>query len=234
MKISVVIPVYNEINTLEEIIRRVKAVDMVEEIIIVDDGSTDGSREYLQRLENEKSREAGPKEIKIFFHEKNLGKGAAVRTAFNAVTGKVVIIQDADLEYDPREYHKALEPILDGRAEAVYGSRFLGGPRRVLFFWHYLGNRFLTLISNMVNNLSLTDMETGCKIFRREIIKDIKIKSNRFGFEPEITAKLARKKCKIYEVPIAYSGRDYGEGKKITWKDGFSALFCIIRFGLMD
>jgi glycosyltransferase involved in cell wall biosynthesis len=234
MKISVVMPVYNEINTLEEIIRRVKAIDVVNEIVIVDDGSSDGGREYLQRLENEKLRDSINKKIKIIFHEKNQGKGAALRTGFKFISGEAVIIQDADLEYHPQEYHKVLEPILDGMADVVYGSRFLGGPHRVLFFWHYIGNRFLTLFSNMLNNLNLTDMETGCKVFRWDIIKDIKIKSNRFGFEPEITAKLARKKCRIYEVPISYSGRDYSEGKKITWKDGVAAIFCVIRFWLKD
>lgn len=234
MKLSVVMPVYNEINTLEEIIRRVKAIDIVREIIIVDDGSIDGSSEYLKGLNDKEIGNSEDKKIRAFFHKKNQGKGAALRTALSYVSGDIVIIQDADLEYDPREYYKFLEPILDGRADVVYGSRFLGGPHRVLLFWHYLGNRFLTLISNILNNLNLTDMETGFKAFKWDIIKEIKIKSNRFGFEPEITAKLAKKKCKIYEVPISYSGRDYSEGKKIKWKDGLAALFCIIRFWLMD
>jgi glycosyltransferase involved in cell wall biosynthesis len=224
MKFSVVIPVFNEKNTIEEIIRRVQAVDvgLEKEIIVVDDGSTDGTRELLQNF-------ASPR-VRALFHEKNMGKGAALHTGFAQAQGEIVLVQDADLEYDPREYSKLLEPILDGRADAVYGSRFLGGPHRVLFFWHYVGNRVLTTFSNMLTNLNLTDMETCYKVFRREFLEKIKLKSQRFGFEPEITVKLAKLKCRIFEVPISYSGRLYEEGKKIGWKDGVAALFHIIRY----
>jgi glycosyltransferase involved in cell wall biosynthesis len=228
MKLTVVIPVFNEKNTIEEILRRVQAVDVDidKEIIIVDDGSTDGTREILQRL-------ASPA-IKIILHEKNAGKGGALQTGFSHAEGDVVLVQDADLEYDPREYPALLEPILDGRADVVYGSRFLGGPHRVLFFWHYVGNRTLTTFSNMLCNLNLTDMETCYKVFKREILQKISLKSKRFGVEPEITAKVAKLKCRIYEVPISYSGRDYAEGKKIGWKDGVAAFFHIIRFRLFN
>jgi glycosyltransferase involved in cell wall biosynthesis len=228
MKLTVVIPVFNEKNTIEEILRRVQAADVGidKEIIIVDDGSTDGTREILQRL-------ASPA-IKIILHEKNAGKGGALQTGFSHAEGDVVLVQDADLEYDPREYPALLEPILDGRADVVYGSRFLGGPHRVLFFWHYVGNRTLTTFSNMLCNLNLTDMETCYKVFKREILQKISLKSKRFGVEPEITAKVAKLKCRIYEVPISYSGRDYAEGKKIGWKDGVAAFFHIIRFRLFN
>ena len=224
MKLSVVIPVFNEVSTIEEILRRVESVDagLDKEIIVVDDGSTDGTREILKRL-------ASPS-VKVFSHEKNTGKGGALRTGFAEAGGDIILVQDADLEYDPREYQKLLEPILDGRADVVYGSRFLGGPHRVLFFWHYVGNRFLTTFSNMLSNLNLTDMETCYKVFKRDALQQIKLKSNRFGFEPEITIKLAKLKCRFYEVPISYSGRDYVEGKKIGWKDGLAALFHLIRF----
>ena len=226
MKLSVVIPVYNERWTIREIVRRVYETSFEKEIILVDDGSTDGSGEILRELR-------GPNII-VTFHPRNRGKGAALRAGFERATGDVVIVQDADLEYDPREYAALLEPILDGRADVVYGSRFLGGPHRVLFFWHYVGNRFLTLLSNMLTNLNLSDMETGYKVFRAEVLRDIKIRSERFGFEPEITAKVARRGCRIYEVPISYSGRDYSEGKKITWRDGIAALWCILRFRFSD
>jgi glycosyltransferase involved in cell wall biosynthesis len=228
MKLTVVIPVFNEKNTIDEILRRVQAVDVGidKEIIIVDDGSTDGTREILQPL-------ASPA-IKIILHEKNAGKGGALQTGFSHAKGDVVLIQDADLEYDPREYPALLEPILDGRADVVYGSRFLGGPHRVLFFWHYVGNKTLTTFSNMLYNLNLTDMETCYKVFKREILQKIRLKSKRFGVEPEITAKVAKLKCRIYEVPISYSGRDYTEGKKIGWKDGIAAFFHIIRFRLFN
>jgi len=228
MKLSVVVPVFNERQTIAEIIRRVQAVDvgMGKEIIVVDDGSTDGTREILQAL-------ALP-ELKVVLHERNLGKGAALRSGFTEAGGDIVLVQDADLEYDPREYPRILGPILDGRADVVYGSRFLGGPHRVLYFWHYVGNRFLTTFSNMLSNLNLTDMETCYKVFRREVLGKIKLKSPRFGFEPEITMKLARLKCRVYEVPISYSGRDYAEGKKIGWKDGLAALFHLIRFRFFD
>ncbi len=228
MQISVVIPVYNEVSTIREIVVRVQAVDLEKEIIIVDDGSTDGTREQLQEIA------LSQENIKVFYHDRNQGKGAALRTGFEAATGDIVIIQDADLEYDPREYPVLLEPILDGRADVVYGSRFLGGPHRVLFFWHYLGNKFLTLLSNAVTNLNLTDMETCYKVFKREVLAGMNLKSNRFGFEPEFTVKIAKKDCRIYEVPISYSGRTYAEGKKIGWKDGVKAIFAIIWFRFFD
>jgi len=223
--ISVVIPVYNEVNTIKELIARVQVVPLDKEIIIVDDCSSDGTREVLAGLQ-------GQERLTILFHEKNQGKGAALRTAFQQVKGDIVIIQDADLEYDPQEYFKLIKPILDGKADAVYGSRFLGGPHRVLLFWHYVGNKILTLFSNMLTNLNLTDMETCYKVFRASLLKQFSIESNRFGVEPEITTKLARLKCRIYEVDISYSGRDYTEGKKISWKDGIAAFYWIIRFSL--
>jgi len=228
MQVSVVIPVYNEVSTIREIVVRVQAVDLDKEIIIVDDGSTDGTREQLQKIT------LAQEDIKVFYHDRNQGKGAALRTGFEGATGDIVIIQDADLEYDPREYPVLLEPILDGRADIVYGSRFLGGPHRVLFFWHYLGNKFLTLLSNALTNLNLTDMETCYKVFRREVLNDIQLKSNRFGFEPEFTAKIAKKGFRIYETSISYSGRTYVEGKKIGWKDGVKAIFAIIWFRFFD
>jgi glycosyltransferase involved in cell wall biosynthesis len=225
-KLSIVIPVYNEKNTIDEIVRRVQNVEFEKEIIIVDDCSNDGTRDKIDKISGNN--------IKKLFHEENKGKGAALRTGFQHVTGDIVIIQDADLEYNPKEYSNLIEPILDGRADVVYGSRFLGGPHRVLFFWHYVGNKILTTLSNMLTNLNLTDMETCYKVFKANVIKNINIRSNRFGFEPEITAKLAKKKCVIYELPVSYSGRDYVEGKKIGWKDGVVALYCIIRFKLFD
>jgi len=224
MKLSVVVPVFNERTTIAEILRRVQAVEVSldKEILVVDDGSTDGTQVILkaQSLPG----------LKVLYHERNQGKGAALRTGFAAASGDIVIVQDADLEYDPREYPRLLEPILDGRADVVYGSRFLGGPHRVLYFWHYAGNRFLTTLANILSNLNLTDMETGSKAFRREVLTKIKLKSSRFGFEPEITIKVARLKCRVYEVPISYSGRDYAEGKKIGWKDGLAAIFHLLRF----
>jgi len=224
MKLSVIIPVYNEKNTVLELLRRVEAVPLSldKEIIVVDDFSTDGTREVLGGL--------GRPDIKVLFHAKNMGKGSALRTGFSEATGDIVLIQDADLEYDPAEYPGLLAPILDGRADVVYGSRFLGGPHRVLFFWHSVGNRFLTNLSNMVTNLNLTDMETCYKVFRRDVLRKMTLKSRRFGFEPEVTVKVASLKCRIYEVPISYAGRDYGEGKKITWKDGLAALWHILRY----
>jgi len=228
MQISVVIPVYNEVSTIREIVVRVQAVDLNKEIIIVDDGSTDGTRELLQEIT------LSHENVRVLYHDRNQGKGAALRTGFEGATGDIVIIQDADLEYDPREYPVLLEPILDGRADIVYGSRFLGGPHRVLFFWHYLGNKFLTLLSNALTNLNLTDMETCYKVFRREVLNDIQLKSNRFGFEPEFTAKIAKKGFRIYETSISYSGRTYAEGKKIGWKDGVKAIFAIIWFRFFD
>lgn len=226
MKLSIVIPVYNERGTVDEILKRVGSAPQDKEIIVVDDGSTDGTTEWL--------KESAGEGVQVLFHQKNRGKGAALRTGFEKVTGDIVIIQDADLEYDPGEYGRLIEPILDGRADVVYGCRFTGGPQRVLFFWHYVGNKFLTLLSDMLTNLNLSDMETCYKVFRADLLRKIKIKSNRFGFEPEITARFAKLKCRIYEVPISYSGRTYDEGKKITWRDGMAALFHIIRFKFFD
>jgi glycosyltransferase involved in cell wall biosynthesis len=236
VKLSVLVPVYNEERTLEEVVHRVCAVQMPKEIILVDDGSKDRSREILTRLEQESDRAKDPlNRIKIFFQPDNQGKGAALKAAFSHVTGDVVIIQDADLEYDPKDYPSLLEPIQAGLADVVYGTRFFGGgAHRVLFFWHYVGNLTLTLISNMLTNLNLSDMEVGYKVFRAEALKDIDLKSKRFGFEPEITVKLAKKQWRFYEVPISYHGRTYAEGKKITWRDGLAALYYLIRFRLAD
>jgi len=220
--LSVVIPVYNEARTIREVIRRVRATPYDKEIIVVDDGSTDGTAELL-------AQEAGP-DLRVLRHEVNLGKGAALRTGFREVRGQITIIQDADLEYDPADYGALLAPILDGRADAVYGSRFLGGPHRVLLFWHRVGNSVVTLLSNMLTNLDLTDMETGFKVMRTDLVRRLNLRSNRFGVEPEITAKLARMGARIYETPISYSGRDYAAGKKITWRDGIAAIWHIIRF----
>jgi len=245
-KLSVVIPVYNEKDTLAEILRRVIDDPTRKEIILVDDFSTDGTRERLQKMaqlqaagESSAPAEDGDqriplRDLRIFFQEKNQGKGAALRRGFAEVTGDIVLVQDADLEYDPRDYPKLLEPIVDGRADVVYGSRFLGGPQRVHYFWHYVANKMLTLLSDIFTNLKLTDMETCYKVFRTETLKGITIKSNRFGFEPEITAKIAKKNWRIYEVPISYAGRTYEEGKKITWKDGVKALWCIVWFRITD
>lgn len=228
MKLSVVIPVYNERATIEEILRRVRSVEIEKELVVVDDCSTDGTRDLLKKFDAD-----GQPDTRFLFHEVNKGKGAALRTGFSAITGDVVIVQDADLEYNPQEFHKLLRPILDGRADVVYGSRFLGSDEhRVLFFWHYLGNRFLTLLSNMFTNLNLTDMETCYKMFRASVIRQITVEESRFGFEPEITAKVAKLRCRVYEVGISYSGRDYSEGKKIGWKDGVRALWCILKYGL--
>jgi glycosyltransferase involved in cell wall biosynthesis len=224
MRLSVIIPVYNEVNFIDEVIKAVKDTPYEKEIIIIDDCSTDGTGEYLKGLQDQ--------DIITIFHEKNQGKGAALRSGFTHAKGDIIIIQDADLEYDPREYPKLLGPILDGKADVVYGSRFLGGPHRVFYFWHYMGNSMVTLLSNIFTNLNLTDMETGYKVFKREVLNDIKIESNRFGFEPEITAKIAKKRCRIYEVPISYYGRSYEEGKKITWRDGLKAFFTILKYNL--
>ena len=230
-RLSVVIPVYNEEQWLREIVRRVEAVPIPKEIILVDDCSKDGTRAILMK---EIEGRAG---VKVIYHEKNQGKGAALRTGFKHATGDVVLVQDADLEYDPAEYPRLLQPILENRADVVYGSRFIGDNHRVLYFWHYIANKALTTLSNFFTNLNLTDMETCYKVFRREVLQGINIKSDRFGFEPEITAKVAKKKnpsWRIYEIPISYSGRTYEEGKKIGLKDAFNALYCIIRFWWKD
>jgi len=237
--LSVVIPVYNEKATIEEILRRVRAVPIKKQIIVVDDYSTDGTREILRELEERDG------DLNVVYHVINQGKGAALRTGFREATGQIVIVQDADLEYDPEQYPELIEPILDDLADVVYGSRFIGQTHRVLYFWHSLANRFLTLLSNMFTNLNLTDMEVCYKVFRREVIQGITIKSDRFGFEPEVTAKVARFKfpaekgsrprpCRIYEIPVSYHGRTYREGKKIGLKDGFQALYCILRFAFAD
>ncbi len=225
MTLSVVIPVYNEQDTLEIIVGKVLAQPSVTEIILVDDASTDGSARILDALENREN-------IRVIRHEANKGKGAALRTGFAAASSDIVLIQDADLEYDPKDYPTLLEPIYSGKADVVYGSRFLGQTHRVLYFWHYLANRFLTLLSNVFNNINLTDMEVCYKVFRREMLEQITIVSDRFGVEPELTAKAARLKARMYEAPVSYYGRTYQEGKKIGWKDGAAALYWIIRFGL--
>jgi glycosyltransferase involved in cell wall biosynthesis len=239
-KLSVVVPVYNERTTIEEILRRIQAVEIDKEILIVDDGSTDGTREFLKDLA-ERCREgatapsasAGLRtgKIRVFFQEKNYGKGAALRRGFEEARGQIVIVQDADLEYDPQDFLALVEPIERGVADVVYGSRFLGGPHRVLLFWHYVGNTFLTLLSNMFTNLNLSDVWTCYKAFRREVLEEIEIEEDRFGFEQEITVKVS-KQWRVYEVPISYFGRDYASGKKITWKDGFRGLWCILRYSL--
>jgi glycosyltransferase involved in cell wall biosynthesis len=227
VRLSVLIPVYNECDTITEICRRVRAVPIDTEIVVVDDFSTDGTREVLEHLYEEGLID------RLVLQAANRGKGAAIRTAVAHATGEAVVIQDADLEYDPAEYPRLLEPILQGKADAVYGSRFTGrDPHRVLYFWHYVGNRFLTLLTNVVTNLNLTDMETCYKMLRREVWETIRLEENRFGMEPEITAKLARGGWRIYEVGISYSGRTYAEGKKINWKDGVSALRCILKYGI--
>lgn len=236
MKLSVLVPIYNEERTLEEVVRRVCAFPMAKEIILVDDGSQDKSCEILSRLQAANQQANDPlNQIKIFFQPHNQGKGAALRAALSHVTGDIVLVQDADLEYDPADYPALIGPITKGQADVVYGTRFAGGgAHRVFFFWHSLGNRFLTLLSNMLSNLNLSDMEVGYKVFRAEVLKDIVLESNRFGFEPEITMKLAKKRCRFYEVPISYHGRTYEEGKKITWKDGVAALYYMIRFRFSD
>ncbi len=233
MLLSVVMPVYNERTTLFEIIRRVLAapVPLEREVVLVDDFSTDGTRELYAELPQ---RFPGAT-IRVFMHEVNRGKGAALRTGFAQARGDLVIVQDSDLEYDPGDYPKLLKPLLDGRADVVYGSRFVGGDEhRVLYFWHYVGNRFLTTLSNMFTNLNLTDMETCYKVFRREVLAGMVLRSDRFGIEPELTAKVAKGGWRVYEVGISYSGRSYEEGKKITWKDGVRAIYCIIRFWWAD
>ena len=236
MKLSVLIPVYNEERTLEEVVRRVRSIEIPKEIILVDDGSKDRSREILTRLQQQSEGAPDPlNEVRIFLQPSNQGKGAAIKVALDHARGDVIIIQDADLEYDPQDYPALLEPIERGLADVVYGTRFAGGgAHRVLFFWHSLGNRMLTLVSNMLTNLNLSDMEVGYKMFRAEVLKSIKLESKRFGFEPEVTLKLAKKGYRFYEVPISYHGRTYQEGKKITWKDGVSALYYMLRFRLKN
>jgi glycosyltransferase involved in cell wall biosynthesis len=245
-KVSIVIPVYNEKNTIDEILRRVIETETRKEVIIVDDCSNDGTRERLKSMAalQAKGDAAAPsgdggdavalRDLRFFFQAQNQGKGAALRRGFAQVTGDIVLVQDADLEYDPRDYPTLLEPIVDGRADVVYGSRFLGGPQRVHYFWHYVANTMLTLLSDIFTNLKLTDMETCYKVFRREVLQGINLRSDRFGFEPEITAKIAKKDWRVYEVPISYAGRTYEEGKKITWKDGVQALWCIIKYKFSD
>jgi len=236
VKLSVLIPVYNEENTLREAIRRVQRVNVPKEIIVIDDGSRDGSRDILASLDADAKKKTDPmNELKVIFKSVNEGKGAAIRSGLAEVTGTVVIVQDADLEYNPQDFAKLLEPIEAGEADVVYGTRFYGGgPHRVLFFWHYVGNQILTLFANILTNLNLSDMEVGYKAFRSDILKKIQIKSNRFGFEPEITVKIAKIGCRIFEVPISYYGRTYKEGKKITWKDGIAAFYYLLRYRLMD
>jgi glycosyltransferase involved in cell wall biosynthesis len=227
VKLSVLIPIYNERETIEEVVRRVREVPVEVEIICVDDCSSDGTRDILQRLRDEGLID------QLVLQPKNQGKGAAIRAGVAKATGEAAIIQDADLEYDPREYARLMGPIEQGKADAVYGSRFAGeGPHRVLYFWHFVGNKLLTLVSNMMTNLNLTDMETCYKMFRREVLESLEIEENRFGLEPEMTAKLALGGWRIYEVGISYSGRTYAEGKKINWKDGVSAFRCILKYGL--
>jgi glycosyltransferase involved in cell wall biosynthesis len=227
-KLSVVIPVYNEERWIREVIRRVQAVEVPKELIIVDDCSKDGTRDILRSITDEN--------VKVFFQEQNQGKGAALRRGFAEATGDVVVVQDADLEYDPAEYPRLLQPILEDKADVVFGSRFVGESHRVLYFWHSVANRMLTTLSNMFTNLNLTDMETCYKLFRREVIQGLKLSSNRFGFEPEVTAKIARRRpaCRVYEIPISYSGRTYEEGKKIGLKDAFTALYCILKYRYFD
>jgi glycosyltransferase involved in cell wall biosynthesis len=228
-KLSVVIPVYNEERWISEVVRRVRAVPIPKEIVIVEDCSTDKTREVLKQLEGD--------DLRIFYQPRNQGKGAALRRGFQEATGDIVVVQDADLEYNPAEYPRLIQPILENRADVVYGSRFIGEMHRVLYFWHSVANKMLTLLSNMFTNLNLTDMETCYKVFRREVLQGIKLRSDRFGFEPEITAKVARRRnpdWRVYEVPISYSGRTYEEGKKIGLKDAFNALYCIVWFRYFD
>ncbi len=227
MKLSVIVPVFNEASTLKEVVAAVENIAITKEIILVDDGSTDGSREILTELDEEKE------DLRALFHDRNQGKGAALRTGFAAATGDILLVQDADLEYDPLDFPRLVAPIMEDKADVVFGSRFAGGEaHRVLYFWHSVGNRFLTLLSNMFTNLNLSDMETGYKVFRHSAIEGLVIQENRFGFEPEITTKFARRGCRVYEVGISYHGRSYEQGKKIGWRDGFRAIWCIVKYGV--
>ncbi len=227
-QLSVLIPAYNEERTIRSVVERVRSVEIETEIIIVDDCSSDGTRDILRAMAAEDAS------LKVRFHEHNQGKGAAIRSALAEATGEMVIVQDADMEYDPAEYPRLIQPILDDVADVVYGSRFLGGPHRVLFFWHEVANKFLTLVSNVLTNLNLTDMETGFKVFRTEAMRSMRLTTDRFGFEPEVTARVAQMRLRIYEMSIAYWGRDYEAGKKITWKDGVAALWYIFKFNVLD
>jgi glycosyltransferase involved in cell wall biosynthesis len=229
--LSVIMPVYNEARTISEMVARVRRapIDLTRELIVVDDASTDATREALQKITADHGDE-----VRVFTHEANRGKGAAIRTGIAHARGDIVLIQDADLEYDPRDYPLLLEPILEDQADVVFGNRFHGGPHRVLYFWHYTANRFLTLLTNVLTGLNLSDMEVGYKVFRADVLRRITLTSNRFGFEPEITVKVAKLDCRVYEVPIRYYGRTYAEGKKITWRDGLAALGHIIRYRFMD
>ena len=220
--LSVVMPAYNEISTMGEILRRVMENPLEKEVIVVDDGSTDGTAEAVEKL--------GYENLRLMRHEANFGKGAAVRTGIRQARGRIVLIQDADLEYDPQQYEQLIQPILDDNADVVYGSRFLGGPHRVLYFWHYVGNRFITLLSNVFSNLNLSDVETCYKVFRREVIQGLELKEKGFGIEIELTQKIARRRWRVYEIPISYHGRTYEEGKKIGWQDGVRALWCVLRY----
>jgi glycosyltransferase involved in cell wall biosynthesis len=240
VKVSIVIPVYNEVRTLKEIVSRVVALDVDKELVIVDDASKDGSRELLTELRDQglarwlpnPAVQRGANDVQVALQERNQGKGAALRRGFSLTTGDIVVIQDADLEYDPQDIKRLIQPIRDGIADVTFGSRFIGSPRRALYFWHTLMNRGLTLAANMLNDLNLTDMETCYKAFRAEVVKAIKIEEDRFGIEPELTAKVAKMRLRIYEVPVSYQGRTYEEGKKIGWRDGIRALYCIGKYGL--
>jgi glycosyltransferase involved in cell wall biosynthesis len=246
VEVSIVIPVYNERSTIETLLSRVQAVDLDKEIIVVDDGSTDGTREFLQELARTAAEKPGglvltqtgswlcTDNIRVYFQARNQGKGAALRVGFKKAAGEVVIIQDADLEYDPKEYHILLDPVHRGVADVVYGSRFTGGSHRVLYFWHYVGNKFLTLLSNALSNLNLTDVWTCYKVFRLPVLQNLNLKEDRFGFEAEITAKVAKGQWRVYEVPISYYGRTYAEGKKITWRDGLRGVWCSVRYNLFS
>ncbi len=227
MKLDIVIPAYNERHTIREILKRVDAVGMADEIIVVDDGSTDGTRDILAELN-------GTGDVRVIFQEKNQGKGAAVRAGIHAATGDVILIQDADLEYDPRDYPALMKPIREGLADVVYGSRFLGGPRRPVMFWHMVANKMLTLMTNLLYDTILTDMETGYKVFRREVVEGMKLRANRFDFEPEFTAKILKRKVRIFEVPITFNPRDYHEGKKIGLRDAFEAVWALLKYRFVD